>query len=55
MASCFVASQVSPGARALVIATDVATQLQDTHMREASQAVGAIAMLVSENPKVLGT
>lgn len=53
MASCFVASQVSPGARALVIATDVARAAARYTYAEASQAVGAIAMLVSENPKVL--
>lgn len=53
MASCFVASQVSPGAKALVIATDVARAAARYTYAEASQAVGAIAMLVSEKPKVL--
>lgn len=53
MASCFIASQVSPGAKALVIATDVARTAAKLTYAEVSQAVGAIAMLVSSKPDVL--
>ncbi|AZS14167.1 hydroxymethylglutaryl-CoA synthase family protein [Paenibacillus lutimineralis] len=53
MAACFVASNVSPGAKALVIATDVARAAAKSTYGEPSQAVGAIAMLVSDNPEIL--
>lgn len=52
MAACFVASQVSPGAKALVIATDVARAAAKNTYGEPSQAVGAVAMLVGEQPDV---
>lgn len=48
----FVASQASPGARVLVIGTDIARVAVKHTYAEPSQAVGAIAILVSENPKV---
>lgn len=53
MAACFVASQASPGAKALVVATDVARTAADMTYFEPSQGVGAIAMLVSDKPEVL--
>lgn len=53
MASCFVASNVSPGAKALVIATDTARAGAKNTYAEPSQAVGAVAILVSEQPKVM--
>lgn len=53
MASCFIASNVSPGAKALVIATDVARAAAKNTYAEPSQAVGSIAMLVSNTPHIL--
>lgn len=53
LASWFIASQASPGAKALVIATDVARAAAKLTYAEPSQAVGAIAMLVSDRPRVL--
>ncbi|AIQ47425.1 3-hydroxy-3-methylglutaryl-ACP synthase [Paenibacillus sp. FSL R7-0273] len=53
MAACFVASNVSPGAKALVIATDVARAAAKSTYGEPSQAVGAIAMLISDKPDIL--
>lgn len=53
MAACFVASRVSPGAKALVIATDVARAAAKSTYGEPSQAVGAIAMLVGEEADIL--
>lgn len=55
MAASFVASGVSPGAKALVIATDVATppaRLLTDNYAEPSVGTGAVAMLVSERPAV---
>lgn len=49
----FVASQASPGAKALVCATDSPkTTVRGTYV-EPSQSVGAIAMIVGENPEIL--
>lgn len=53
MASSYIASQVSPGAKALVVATDVARAAAKNTYAEPSQAVGAIAMLVSDRPEVM--
>ena len=53
MASSYVASQVSPGAKALVVATDVARAAAKNTYAEPSQAVGAIAMLVSDKPEIM--
>ncbi|HEY3366503.1 MAG TPA: hydroxymethylglutaryl-CoA synthase [Symbiobacteriaceae bacterium] len=53
LASWYIASQASPGAKALVIATDVARAAAKQTYAEPSQAVGAIAMLVGENPKIM--
>ena len=52
MAAAFVHSGCSPGARALVIATDTARPIPHTYA-EPSQGAGAIAMLVGDNPIVL--
>lgn len=51
--STFVASQMSPGSKVLVIATDVVyTTARGTYV-EPSQGVGAVAMLIGEDPQVL--
>lgn len=52
MATCYIASNVAPGAKALVVATDIARAAAKNTYAEPSQAVGAIAMLVSTKPKV---
>ncbi len=52
MAAAFVHSGCSPGARALVIATDTARPIPHTYA-EPSQGAGAVAMLVGDNPIVL--
>jgi len=61
MAISFVLSQVSPGARVLVIATDISRFImeeggesltQDWSFAEPSGGAGAVAMLVSETPYV---
>ncbi|MBL1275226.1 MAG: hydroxymethylglutaryl-CoA synthase family protein [Ectothiorhodospiraceae bacterium] len=52
MAACFVASQASPGAKALVIATDVPRIAAKNTYAEPSQGFGAIAMLVSDKPEI---
>ena len=61
MALNFVLSQVSPGAKALVIATDISRFMvaeggdaltQDWSFAEPSGGAGAVAMLVGENPAV---
>jgi len=61
MAINFVLSQVSPGAKALVIATDISRFIleeggesltQDWSFAEPSGGAGAVAMLVSETPYV---
>jgi polyketide biosynthesis 3-hydroxy-3-methylglutaryl-CoA synthase-like enzyme PksG len=53
MAACFVASNVSPGAKALVIATDTARAAGKGTYGEPSQAVGAAAVLMSDCPKIM--
>ena len=62
MAVNFVQSQVSPGAKALVIATDISRftgtatgkdENFDWSFAEPSNGAGAVAMLVGENPQVL--
>lgn len=52
-ASTFVASNMSPGARALVLATDVVYSTARGTYVEPSQGVGAVAMLVGDEPVVL--
>lgn len=53
MAVNFVASQASPGAKALVIATDIARAAAKNTYAEPSQGATAIAMLVGEQPEIL--
>jgi polyketide biosynthesis 3-hydroxy-3-methylglutaryl-CoA synthase-like enzyme PksG len=61
MAAAFVLSQASPGARALVVATDLsryapvpgeAESGQDWSYAEPSGGAGAVALLVSQDPRV---
>ncbi|MEH7132204.1 hydroxymethylglutaryl-CoA synthase family protein [Priestia megaterium] len=61
MAVNFILSQASPGAKALVIATDISRFMavnggdaltEDWSFAEPSSGAGAVALLVSENPKV---
>ncbi len=53
MAAAFVASGASPGAKALVVATDTARAAAKLTYAEPSQGTGATAVLVGENPEVL--
>jgi polyketide biosynthesis 3-hydroxy-3-methylglutaryl-CoA synthase-like enzyme PksG len=53
MASAVIASGVSPGAKALVIATDIARAIDRMTYAEPSGGVGAVAMLVSDNPRMM--
>lgn len=52
MASTYIASNVSPGAKALVIASDVSRAAVKNTYAETSQAAGAMAMLISNKPDV---
>jgi polyketide biosynthesis 3-hydroxy-3-methylglutaryl-CoA synthase-like enzyme PksG len=52
-ATGFVASQVSPGAKALVIGTDIGRATIRGSYVEPSQGAGAVAFLVSDNPEIL--
>lgn len=61
LAASFVLSQVSPGARVLVVATDVSrftvaeggsALTEDWSFAEPSSGAGAVALLVSEQPRV---
>jgi polyketide biosynthesis 3-hydroxy-3-methylglutaryl-CoA synthase-like enzyme PksG len=52
MAANFVASAASPGAKALVVATDTARAAAKLTYAEPSQGTGAVAMLISEKPDV---
>lgn len=51
MAVNFIAAGVSPGAKALVISTDIARPIPDTYA-EPSQGAAAVAMLVSSHPVI---
>ncbi len=53
MAANWVAAGSAPGARALVIATDVAGAAAKRTYAEPSQGAGAVAMLVSDRPEIL--
>ncbi|MBE3013928.1 hydroxymethylglutaryl-CoA synthase family protein [Microbispora sp. NEAU-D428] len=53
LAASYVASGVSPGARALVIATDVALADERAEYAEPATGSGAVAMLVGDDPRVL--
>jgi polyketide biosynthesis 3-hydroxy-3-methylglutaryl-CoA synthase-like enzyme PksG len=59
MASNFVMSQTSPGAKALVVTTDIsrfaladAKAIQEWAYSEPSSGAGAVAMLISDNPRI---
>ncbi len=52
-AAQFIASGVSPGAKALVIATDTARYASKLDYAEPSQGAAALAILVSDQPKIL--
>ncbi|MFC6082816.1 hydroxymethylglutaryl-CoA synthase family protein [Sphaerisporangium aureirubrum] len=53
MAVAYVASGISPGAKALVIATDVALVDERGQYAEPATGAGAAAVLVSDDPRVL--
>ncbi|MGI6668757.1 MAG: hydroxymethylglutaryl-CoA synthase family protein [Acetivibrionales bacterium] len=53
MAVCFIASNASPGAKALVIATDTARTADRMTYAEPSQGTGAVAMIVSNVPDIM--
>lgn len=53
MAANYVASGVSPGGKVLVVATDTARAAAKNTYAEPSQAVGSVAMLVSDKPDIL--
>lgn len=53
MAANFIMSNVSPGAKALVIATDVARASAKMTYVEPSQGAASVAMLVSDKPDIL--
>lgn len=53
MAVSFIASQASPGAKALVLSTDIARAAAKLTYAEPSQGVAAVAMLVSQQPDIL--
>jgi polyketide biosynthesis 3-hydroxy-3-methylglutaryl-CoA synthase-like enzyme PksG len=53
LAVAYVASGISPGARVLLIATDVALVDAAAEYAEPATGTGAVAMLVGDNPKVL--
>lgn len=53
MAANFVASNVSPDSKAIVIATDIARAAAKMTYFEPSQGVSAVALLIGTNPKIL--
>ncbi|HEX4019707.1 MAG TPA: hydroxymethylglutaryl-CoA synthase [Acidobacteriaceae bacterium] len=53
MAANFIVSGASPGAKALVVATDIARAAAKGTYGEPSQGVAAVAMLVSDAPHIL--
>lgn len=53
MAASFIASQTFPGAKVLIIATDISRTAAKNTYAEPSQAAGASAMLVSDKPHIL--
>lgn len=53
MAANFIAAQVSPGAKALVIATDVARAAVKLTYAEPAQGTAAVAMLISQQPTIM--
>ncbi|XVV00818.1 hydroxymethylglutaryl-CoA synthase family protein [Actinosynnema sp. CA-248983] len=53
LACGYLASGVSPGAKALVIATDVSLVGEDAHYTEPAMGTGAAAVLLGDRPRVL--
>src|SRR6185436_9053818 len=53
MAAAWLAAGLAPGAKALIVATDVAGAAAKHTYAEPSQGTGAVAMLVSETPHIL--
>ncbi|MEU8891943.1 hydroxymethylglutaryl-CoA synthase [Streptomyces sp. NPDC048442] len=53
LAVAYAASGVSPGAKALVIATDVAMVDENAHYAEPATGAGAVALLIGDRPQVL--
>ncbi|GGO78056.1 hydroxymethylglutaryl-CoA synthase family protein [Nonomuraea cavernae] len=53
LAAAYVASGVSPGAKALVIATDVALVDERAAYAEPAMGAGAAAVLISDRPRIL--
>lgn len=53
MAAYFVSSPVNKGAKALVISSDIARAAARKTYAEPTQAIGASALLISENPKIM--
>ena len=53
VAVSFIKSGISPGAKVLVIATDVVYSTARGTYIEPSQGIGAIAMLISSNPQIM--
>jgi len=53
MAANFVAAGASPGGKVLVVATDTARAAAKNTYAEPSQAVGAVALLVGDQPEIL--
>jgi polyketide biosynthesis 3-hydroxy-3-methylglutaryl-CoA synthase-like enzyme PksG len=53
LAAAYVASGVSPGAKALVIATDVALVDERAAYAEPAMGAGAAAVLISDQPRIL--
>jgi polyketide biosynthesis 3-hydroxy-3-methylglutaryl-CoA synthase-like enzyme PksG len=53
IAAAFIASGFSPGAKALVICSDVARATSRGTYAEPTQASGAVALLISDRPRIL--
>lgn len=53
MAASYIASNHSIGSKALIIASDVAKLSKELDYFEASQGVGAVAMLISDKPDIM--
>ncbi|SYX85251.1 hydroxymethylglutaryl-CoA synthase family protein [Paenibacillus alvei] len=53
MAASYIVASCFPGRKALVIATDMAKLSEDMDYFEASQGVGAVAMLISDRPDIM--
>lgn len=49
----YIASNISPGSKVLVVATDISRMAAKNTYAEPSQGTGAIAMLISDKPEIL--